>query len=80
MIFTEVIEFTIPAGYTIVMLMAYFGPNAEIIGNIKNSQWQYSAINDLDETLFWINMMFLVDFASVVICGIVLRIFCKMNI
>ena len=80
LIFTEVIEFTIPAGYTIVMLMAYFGPNAEIIGNIKNSQWQYSAINDLDETLFWINMMFLVDFASVVICGIVLRIFCKMNI
>ena len=80
LIMNEAVEFTMPIGYIIVMLMAYYGPNAEIIGNIRNGEWQYSAIESLDVTVFWISMMFLVDFASALICSLILQIFCKMNI
>ena len=69
-----------PIAYSICLWMAYFGPNAEIIGNVKNSYWQYSAIKNIDVTLVWIAIMFLVDFGSTVISIVLLRWFCKMNI
>ena len=80
LIVNEATEFVVPISYVIVVSMAYFGPNAEIIGNIKNGLWHYTAIENFDETLFWITILFLFDLASTLVSFILLRVFCKINI
>ena len=80
LIINESLEFLMPIAYVICLLMAYYGPNAEILGNIKNSYWQYIEINNIEKTLQWIGMMFVVDVASAVISFIVLWWTCKINI
>ena len=80
LIINESLEFLMPIAYVICLLMAYYGPNAKILGNIKNSYWQYIEIEDLEKTLLWIGMMFTVDIASAVISFAVLWIRCKINI
>lgn len=80
LIINESLEFLMPIAYVICLLMAYYGPNAEILGNIKNSYWQYIEINNIEKTLQWIGMMFVVDVASAVISFIVLWWLCKINI
>ena len=80
LIVNESVEFIIPIAYLIVTVMAYFGPNAELIGNIKSSKWQYSAIQNLDGTIFWITVMIFVDFGNIILCFILLRFLCKINI
>ena len=32
---TERIEFIVPLTYMVMLLMAYYGPNADILGNVK---------------------------------------------
>ena len=80
LIINESIEFTIPITYLFALLIAYFGPNAEILGNIKNNYWQYTAIEDLDESLKWIALLFFVDLSSLVISFVLLQCFCKINL
>ena len=80
LIINESLEFIMPMAYVICLLMAYYGPNAEILGNIKNSNWQYIAIEDIWETMIWIGMMFAVDLASAIISVITLWWCCKINV
>ena len=80
LIINESVEFTIPITYLFNLLTAYFGPNAEILGNIKNNYWQYTSIEDLDERIKWIALLFLVDFASLAISFLLFQYFCKINV
>ena len=80
LIINEAVEFTVPIAYVITLLMAYYGPNGDILGNIKNSYWQYSAVEDIGDTLKWIAIMFSVDFASLIVSYFLLQYFCKINI
>ena len=80
LVINESVEFLMPIAYVICFLMAYYGPNAEILGNIKNSNWQYIGIENLEETMLWIGIMFAVDLASAIISCIVLWWYCKINI
>ena len=80
LIINEAVEFIMPIAYSIVTLTAYYGPNAELIGNIKSSKWQYTAIENIESTIFWIAMMIFIDFGSILICFILLRFFCRINI
>ena len=80
LIINEAVEFMVPISYVITLLMAYYGPNGEILGNIKNSFWQYRAIDNLGDTLKWIAIMFSVDFASLIVSYLLLQYFCKINI
>ena len=80
LIINESVEFLTPIAYVICLLMAYYGPNAEIMGNIKNSYWQYSAIEDIGDTVSWIGIMFSVDLISVIVSFILLQCYCKINI
>jgi hypothetical protein len=80
LIVSESVEILMPISYTISLLMAYYGPNGELLGNIRNSSWQYSAIEDLDATLTWLGMMFSIDFGSAIISITVLWKYCKINV
>ena len=62
--------------------MAYYGPNAEFLGNIKLTIWQYQAVSDdqLYKTIQSLCIMVGIDFLSGVINGILLWTTCKINI
>ena len=67
--------------YMALITMAYYGPNAELMGNIKLSIWQYKRpIMDLGAYLFDCSLLMLVDIATLVINGTLLWYHCNINI
>ena len=41
LVLAETLEFIMPLGYMSCFIVAYFGPNANVLGNVKNGYWQY---------------------------------------
>ena len=80
LIINETVEFLVPIAYCITITMAYYGPSGQVIGNIKNSYWQYSAINNMENTLQWLAIFFFVDLMSLIISVVLLLVICKINL
>ena len=71
----------IPVTYILIVLMAYYGPNANLLGNIQLVIWHYqSPITDIEALVFNVGLLFLVDLSSFVINGILLWYFCGINL
>ena len=66
--------------YILLNIMAFFGPNGEILGNIRLTIWHYQAITDIGAFTQTIGTLLCVDFLSFLINGILLWTFCKINI
>ena len=77
---TERIEAVIPLTYIVLIVMAYYGPNAENILGIKLTMWHLSAISDIQGFLTTLTLMLSIDFMSFIVNGILLWIFCKVNV
>ena len=77
---TEILEILVPLAYTMTFVIAYFGPNAEILGNIRNDYWQYHEIRYPAKILFTIFQMFCFDTASAIIGGMLLWNFSNVNL
>ena len=45
LVLAESLEIVIPLAYLVCFVIAYYGPNADILGNIKNGYWQYQEIS-----------------------------------
>ena len=67
LIINEIVEFIAPLNYLICLLICYFGPTADLIGNIGNDYWQYIPIDDLSRTVKYVFAFFLVDFGSLIV-------------
>ena len=61
------------------VLVAYYGPNAGILGNIRNDYWQYSSIDDLGQLILSVLLMAIVDSFSALIVGYWLRKVCSID-
>ena len=59
--------------------MAYYGPNGELIGNVKLTLWQYQAVTDINKFLENIFFLFAIDLSTAVINGLLLWTTCKLN-
>ena len=67
--------------YLICIVMAYYGPNAEILGNIKLSIWQFDRpIADIEAYISKVSILLAVDLLSLVVSGIILRMICGINV
>ena len=75
----EIIEILVPLAYTVVTVIAYNGPNVEIIGNMGRSIWQFEEIENVDHLVFVASEMFVVDFLSAIFAGLFLWKFCSIN-
>ena len=73
-------EAIVPVTFMLIFTMAYYGPNAEIIGNVKFNQWQFKAITDLEQYVSNLALLFIVDLSSAMISGVILWTTCKINI
>ena len=61
--------------------MAYFGPNANLMGNIKLEIWHLERpITDINAYLLKVSLLMIVDILSLLINGMVLWHFCNINI
>ena len=76
----ELVEFMVPLIFLLVFLMSYYGPNSELIGNIKSSYWQYQEVEDVDHAIENISLFFFIDLVSGISCSLILWISCRINI
>ena len=71
----------IPFTYVLIVLMAYYGPNAKLLGNIQLAIWHYQTpITDIEDLVFNVGLLLLVDLSSFVINGLLLWYFCGINL
>ena len=41
LVLSETLEFIMPLAYLSCFIVAYYGPNADVLGNVKNGYWHY---------------------------------------
>ena len=80
LVLNETVEVMVPLCYLTCFVMAYFGPNGELIGNIKNSWWQYTAVQDVGRMISYISLFFFIDSLSLIISSFLLWNCCKINL
>ena len=61
LVISEMVEVVIPLTYLLTFIVAYYGPNTELIGNVRNGYWQYTKTDDVGHTIEYVFMFFLVD-------------------
>ena len=76
----EMVEFMVPLSYLLCFTVAFYGPNAELFGNVKSSYWHYSAVDDITEVIEAVLTFFTIDFGSTLISFSLLWKFCKINL
>ena len=75
----EFMEVSIPLVYCVSFVVAYYGPNAEIIGNVKNDYWQYKRVDDVFEKLSKILIFILFDSVRGMVFGLIMWWICRLN-
>ena len=75
----ETLDLFTTIAYVASISIAYYGPNAGIIGNVQNSYWQYDAINSFPDYLTGMSHSIFVDLSCGVITLIALKYFCNIN-
>ena len=73
LVLSETSAVVLPLAYLVCFLTAYHGPNAEVLGNVKSSHWQYMAVEDAWKTSRLLLMLVAIDGLSLVISFLVLR-------
>ena len=77
---TERNETIIPLTYIAVMALAYYGPNAEIMGSVKLKIWHHqNVIDDMEAFAINVGLLAGVDFISFIINGFIIWKFCNVN-
>ena len=71
--------FFISVAYMLSISIAYYGPNAGIIGNVQNDYWQYHAIDSFSNYLTGMSYSILIDISCGVVTLVALKYFCGIN-
>ena len=66
MVVVGIVMIVMTIAYVLSGLMAYYGPNGEIIGNIRNEYWSYTGIQNMQKLLAGIFKMFTIDLIGLV--------------
>ena len=80
LILAETIEGLVPLCYAIGLIMAYYGPNSKLIGNVGSGIWAYEKIDDIGRQLKVIFGMFGMDVLSLLLNSICLSKYGNVNL
>ena len=80
LVLSETIDVVASSAYAITLAAAYYGPNATILGNIRNSYWTFKGIQDIEKTLTAVFQIAAIDLGIGTMCGLVLWNCCKINL
>ena len=75
----EYFELLIPFVYCASFVLAYFGPNSEVLGNVRNDYWQYEKVENLPEKLANVTTFAVIITARGLVFCSGLWIVCKIN-
>ena len=73
----EILEILLSSMYAMVLCVAYYGTNSEILGNIGNDYWAYEKITDITETLKGTIILLLADLTLLIMSFFFIWKFCK---
>ena len=76
----EILETLVPIIYAITFLVAYYGPNASILGDIQNSYWQFEAVENITPVLESVSRMILIDLSGSILIGALLWKYSAINL
>ena len=76
----EALEIMLPVLYCIIFTLSYYGPNAEILGNVKAERWQYNRVDDIKTPLTKLGLFLLFDIIRITAAAGFLWISCKIDI
>ena len=76
----ESLELFIPVVYCASFVIAYHGPNAKIMGNIRNDYWQFEKVENLFGKLSTVGIFFTIDAVRAIISALSLWYFCEINV
>ena len=79
LILIETVEFVVPVMFMVTFAITFYGPNAYIIGNVRNDYWQYQKVDNLTSYLTGAFKMTMIDALSGLISLVLLRWFCNIN-
>ena len=80
LVMSEFVEAILPVAFGIAFTMAYYGPNATLMRGIKNDYFGEQEIDDVHYFYFVLILMFLFDLLAMVMSGIFLNHFCKIDL
>ena len=80
LILNEFVEVAVPIAFIGSFSMAYYGPNKNNLGAIGCTIWHHKKVDDLGAFLEPVVEMALIDFISVVIAGVSLWWYCRINL
>ena len=73
-------EGLVPLAYAVSFAMAYYGPNANLLGNGENNFWPVKVVEDVSWTFQVMLGLFLMDLVCLSLNSSILWIFCKVNL
>ena len=76
----ETIELMVPISFIGSYIIAYYGPNYDIIGSVGCSYWTFDKVEDILAFLMPVLTMAILDCGSALIAGVLLLKFCQVNI
>ena len=79
LVINEMVEVLGPLAYMLCFTLAYFGPNAELIGGVRSSYFDHSPV-EFGSTMSIVSAFFCIDLLSLVISGIFLKIVCNISV
>ena len=80
LLFAELTEGLVPLAYAIGFSMAYYGPNGQLIGNVRNDCWDYVKIDDASRTLLVMFGLFSFDVICLFLNSRILWVFSRVNL
>ena len=80
LVLDETLEIFVPFCYLVTFLSAYYGPNAFILGNIRNDYWDFVAVEDVGNVVAVGFQMFGIDVGITLFTAATLYAFCKISL
>jgi len=80
LIVVEFLEVAIPLTFLVCFLMAYYGPNAELIAGVKGTHFNATPVNDINHFIANLLLLVFVDIIGSILVSLSLWTFCKINI
>ena len=77
---SEFIETFVPVAFGIGFATAFYGPNAELLKNVKNDYFGGKVLEDITEFYIPLCLMFAFDVLGVIFSAASLRYFCNINL
>ena len=76
----DTILVSVPVCYLATFISAYYGPNASILGNIKNSYWNFVETDNVRDVISSTMQMAGIDLGILLSTWLTLWIFCKIDV